>query len=477
MLRETFRKTISSFGMDQLIRQKKLIIAAFSGGADSSAMLRLLAEYAAENKIPLVCAHVNHKIRGEEADADEQFARNVAASLKLPIYVAQKDVPAYAEKNGCGLEEAAREVRYSFFDELSCQLTGGLNAVVATAHNADDNLETVLFRLMRGSGLKGLCGIAPVRDGRFIRPLIACTGKEIRDYCRENEIPYVVDSTNANTEYTRNYIRHEIIPRLETVFERPQRTVLRTAELLREDDDVLEAEATEIFSKNMRSFRRDELLHTPPALSARILRKMYVYARGDTENALEYVHIKSMLRLAASDKSAGSVSLPGFVDFCVSRDSVYFKTNALSKSARNGDATDGYFRFEMDKNGSAFENSRYKIEVSPQEHTAGTEEYENIYKLSIHQKMCFDKIIGALYIKYRNKGDTYRYGGMTRKVKKLMIDRKLTIDEKNLLPLLCDDAGILWTPYYPVRDDARASEKEAKTLHIYFYEKSRDSSL
>lgn len=466
MLRETFRKTIASCGMDRLMVQSGVVIAAFSGGADSSVMLRLLADYTGEKGIRLVCAHVNHMIRGAEADSDERFARETAESLGIPIYVRCADVPAYAKKMGCGLEEAARTVRYAFFDELSAELTGEKNAVIATAHNADDNMETVLFNLMRGSGLKGLGGIDPIRDGRFIRPLIGCTGEEIRNYCHENGISYVVDSTNADTEYTRNYIRHKIVPVMEAAFDAPQRSVLRMTELLREDSDFLEREATAHCPGNTAEYEREELVRLHPALSARILMRMYANARGTGELSLEYVHIKNMLRLASSDKCEGSFSLPGMVDFRVTRNRVYF-----CSTDRGEPGTDENFRFALSENGGIFENERYKIIVSQEEHTVCTEEYENIYKLSIHQKMCFDKIVGALYIKYRNNGDTYRYGGMTRKVKKLMVDKKLTADEKRLLPLLCDDRGIVWMPYYPVRDSVSVHKKEEKILHLYFFDK------
>lgn len=464
MLRETFRKTIVSYGMDRLMAQSDVVIAAFSGGADSSVMLCLLAEYAAEKGIRLVCAHVNHMIRGSEADSDEQFARETAESLGIPIYVRRENVPALAKKMGCGLEEAARKVRYDFFDELSepyCY------AVVATAHNADDNMETVLFNLMRGSGIKGLGGIAPVRDGKFIRPLIGCTGEEIRRYCRENGISYVVDSTNSDTDYTRNYIRHRIVPAMETVFDVPQRSFLRMTELVREDSEFIEKEAEARCPEHTTVYQREELVSLHPALSSRILMRMYGYARGTGEQPLEYVHIKNMLRLASSDKCEGSLSLPGPVDFCVTRNRVYF-----SLSGKDEPDTAENFRYDFIENGGIFENKRYILMVSRDEHNARTEEYENIYKLSIHQKMCFDKIIGALYIKYRNNGDTYQYGGMTRKVKKLMVDKKLTADEKSLLPLLCDDSGIVWMPYYPVRDSVSVHNKGENILHLYFIDKS-----
>ena len=137
MLRKAFRDTVVSYGMDRLMEKSGVVIAAFSGGADSSVLLKLLGEYTTEKGIRLISAHVNHMIRGEEADADEQLARKTAENMGIPIHVKKTDVPTYAREIGCGLEEAARIIRYSFFEELAAQYG---NAVIATAHNADDNL-------------------------------------------------------------------------------------------------------------------------------------------------------------------------------------------------------------------------------------------------------------------------------------------------------------------------------------------------
>ncbi len=464
MLRKCFLETVRLNGMDRLMEQSGVVIAAFSGGADSSALLHLLSDYSAERGLCVVAAHVNHMIRGEEADEDERFVRETAERLRFPIHVKRVDVPSLAKEQSIGIEEAARKVRYAFFEELSEQYGG---APVATAHNSDDNLETVLHHLVRGSGLKGLCGIAPVRDGKYIRPLIACSAKEIREFCGTKGIPYRIDSTNADTGYTRNYIRHRVVPALGGISDSPKEAVSRLTELLRRDSDYLEAEALRICPRGTADFPREELNRLHPALSARILRNMHEAFSAESAGSAEYVHVRAMLDLASSEKKEGSVTLPGGVVFRVTRRAVFFASSVQEKKGSEGEA----FRFPMNETGSIFENERYKITVSPNEHKVCTQEYENIYKLSIHKILCSDKIIGSLYIKYRNQGDTYRYGGMTRKVKKLMIDQKLTAEEKRLLPLLCDDGGIVWMPRCPLRDGVEGNECEGQRIHVYFFEK------
>ncbi len=467
MLRKIFLETVRSHGMDGIMEEKGAVIAAYSGGADSSALLYLLAEYAAGRGIRVVAAHVNHGIRGEESDGDEVFARETAEKLGIPIRVLRADVPALAKERGIGVEEAAREVRYAFFEELSAEYGG---APVATAHNSGDQLETVLHHLVRGTGLKGLCGIDPVREGKFIRPLLACSAKDIREFCRVEGIAYRVDSTNAQTEYTRNFIRHRVVPELEALCGSPEEAVFRMTELLRRDSDYLESEALRLCPKGAAEFDRASLNGLHSAISARILRNLYGDFAGSGDSP-EAVHVKAMLELSASEKREGRVSLPRGIVFRVTRGTVFFASSDMEK---NGDAGED-FRFPMSPSGSVFENERYKIVVSPKEHTDCTQEYENIYKLSIHKMLCSDKIIGALYIKYRNQGDTYRYGGLTRRVKKLMIDRKLTADEKRLLPLLCDDDGILWMPGCPLREGTDVAEGEF--LHLYFFEKRRKKEI
>ena len=209
-----FYDSLTRFGLAEAMRRTGCVIAAYSGGADSTCLLYHLAHWCAENNVRLLAAHVNHGIRGDDADRDEAFCRETCETLGIPLAVRRENVPELARQTGRGLEETAREVRYTFFDELSAQHGG---ALIATAHNADDQLETVLFHLLRGSGLRGLCGIDPLRDGRFLRPLIADSGADIRRWCADNRIPYVTDATNADTDYTRNFIRHRLLPPMEEI--------------------------------------------------------------------------------------------------------------------------------------------------------------------------------------------------------------------------------------------------------------------
>ncbi len=455
MLRDTFLNTLAAWGMDTLLAERGTVIVGFSGGADSSVLVHLLAEYTSERGIRMILAHVNHGIRGAEADADEQFAIDRARELGLTIRVTRADVPAIAHEKGVGLEEAARDVRYAFFETLAEEY----NAVTATAHNGDDNLETILFRMMRGTGLRGLSGIDPVREDRFIRPLIALSSNEIRAFAEAEGIPYRMDSTNHDTAYTRNYIRHEILPKLKAVSDAPHKAAYRMAALLRSDEDFIMGEAERACPHGRTSIKRERLTSLHPAVASRVLRNMAASFGGAVPTEAQ---TDAMLALAASEKSEGSIRLTQSAAFHVTRHEAEIRT-----PPEPGGEPELYL--PMDIKGSEFENERYRILVSPKEHDISTEEYENIYKLSIHKILCSDKIIGSLYMKYRNQGDTYTVGGMTKKIGRMMIDRKLTADEKRLLPLLCDDDGILWMPFGGLRDGMAGAEGEKNTVHLYFF--------
>lgn len=200
---ELVKKTIKKYSM---INKGERIIVALSGGKDSMALLDILKKLENELEISVSCAHFNHCIRGEESDRDEAFVRKYCEKNNIELFCRRGDVLKFAKEKHLGTELAARELRYEFLSSLGCDK-------IATAHTAGDNAETMLFNLARGTSLKGMCGIPPVRD-KFIRPIICLKSTETEEYCKRNSIPFVTDSTNSSDEYTRNFIRHNIIPEL-----------------------------------------------------------------------------------------------------------------------------------------------------------------------------------------------------------------------------------------------------------------------
>lgn len=230
-VREKVLTAINQYGM---LTDCKSVTVAVSGGADSVALLHSLKMLEKELDIGLSACHVNHNLRGEESDGDEAYVKSLCSELDIPLRVFSVDVTGSTAKHQ-STEERARELRYEAFAKMSDEL----GSRVATAHNACDNTETVLLNLLRGTGLKGLCGIPPVRD-YLIRPLLLCTRDEIEGYCGENGLKYVTDSTNASTAYTRNKIRLELMPRLLEINPSLHEGVGRMTFTLGEDSRFLE---------------------------------------------------------------------------------------------------------------------------------------------------------------------------------------------------------------------------------------------
>lgn len=194
---------------NKLLNPDGKVIVALSGGADSVALLHILLSLHYE----CAAAHCNFHLRGEESERDEQFVRNLCGEWRVPLHVRQFDTEAYARTNRLSIEMAARDLRYAWFRELAAQEQA---QAVAVAHHADDQAETMLMNLVRGAGLRGMCGI-PTRNGIVVRPLLRCTRQGIEDYLRTKQIPFVTDSTNAQTDYKRNKFRHIILPALEQI--------------------------------------------------------------------------------------------------------------------------------------------------------------------------------------------------------------------------------------------------------------------
>lgn len=270
VIREKILTAISRYDM---LSGCKSVTVALSGGADSVALLHSMKMLQQELKVELSACHVNHNLRGEESDGDEAYVRKLCSELEVPVRVFSVDVSGSVVKHQ-SLEERARELRYEAFAKMSDEL----GSKVATAHNACDNTETVLLNLLRGTGLKGLCGIPPVRD-YLIRPLILCTRDEIEGYCKENGLSYVTDSTNASTAYTRNRIRIELMPKLLEINPSLHEGVGRMTFALNEDsrflEDMAKAALTEartgegIYSREKLDGLPDPILHRVISLMLR----------------------------------------------------------------------------------------------------------------------------------------------------------------------------------------------------------------
>ena len=248
---------------------------AVSGGRDSMSLLNYLNDQKNSLMINVVAIHVEHGIRGKESAEDQAFVLEFCEKHDIPVCSTQVDVPAYAKERLIGLEQAARELRYNYFDEL---LKKGVVDKIATAHQLDDQCETVLMRIFRGTGVKGLEGIPSARSGRYIRPMLSLTRAEINEYAEANAVPHVEDSTNYNLEYTRNFIRHEVFPVVEKMFPQYRKSIQRLTGAAKEAISFMDSVAVpyEVDDKSRIVFSIDALNSAHPALVRHSIRKAMI---------------------------------------------------------------------------------------------------------------------------------------------------------------------------------------------------------
>ena len=286
------------------------VLCAVSGGADSMCLLAWLSDLAGQYGFSVAAAHFNHGLRGESAARDEAFVKDWCEKAGIPFYAGRGDTAAAAAEHGWSVEEAGRALRYAFLEQTAAEIHA---LRVATAHNRGDNAETVLLNLIRGTGLTGLTGIAPVR-GMFIRPLLETSREEITRYLEERRIPHVEDESNQELIYTRNRIRREVLPVLRELNPRIEETLCKTAALLRQEDDYL-SEATRRVCARVRceggraALRRETLTALPPALQGRVVRYM-LDALDVPKKDITARHIRAALDLARSSGPTAQISLP-----------------------------------------------------------------------------------------------------------------------------------------------------------------------
>ncbi len=373
------------------------VIAAVSGGADSVAMLFALYLLRDELGIVLEAAHFNHHLRGAESDRDEAFVTDFCGRYDIPLHLdSGRIVPGKK-----GLEAAARDARYAFLRRLPGK--------IATAHTADDNAETVLMRLIRGTGLKGLGAIAPV-SGNVIRPMLTVTRDDVEAFLEEYALPHVEDSSNETDDFLRNRIRHSILPLMRAENPRIGENLSAMALLLREDESCLQSMLPE------QTPDVSQLKAMEPALRRRALER-FLKAQGVREP--EQIHILQAEQLLYHWSPSAAMQFPGGVTI--------------------GRQYDRLVRLEC-----APELPGTLLSV-PGETCIGGKRFVSEYTTDLEERP--DSVlvcpVGALTVRSRRSGDTMRLPGGTRSLKKMYIDRKIPASQRAAVPVLADDRGVL----------------------------------
>ena len=450
--------------------EREPVLVALSGGSDSSALLHLLCVLKQKRDFPLYAAHVNHNIRteafGNEAARDEAFCASLCSSLGVELFVHRADVPQIAQTEGKSIETAARDVRYDFFAKIMEQK--GIR-ILATAHNADDNLETQIFNLCRGCGIEGISGIPTVRPldrkGQCVavRPLLSATKQEIFELCRQNHIEYVSDSTNFEDDCTRNKLRLNLIPMLREIFPSPEKSGARLSDAAREDNDFITSEAKR-FLEGCESINTCQLSTLHPAVAKRVIKLRF----DETFAAsLEKVHVDEVLKFAASGKN-GCISLPSLTKAVFTDGVLTFEPDKTEK-----DAAESY-EFPLSEGFNIINGTLFAVCITK----CGCNQPIIDVNYSLYASADLKGEHNELYARNRRAGDAILDGGVHKKLKKLMCDKKVPLSDRDTLPLIISREEIIYTPLCAISDIARAKKAEREfNISIYKLKQKIQSNL
>lgn len=408
---------------------------AVSGGADSVALLLILFDLSKNLNLNLTVRHFEHGIRGEESLEDSRFVESLCKRLEIPFYMGSADIPEFAKKNGLSIEEAARIKRYEF-------LTSGDEDVIATAHNLNDNAETFIFNLIRGTKITGLCGIEPesvINGKKIVRPLLSVTREEIEEYLKERGQEYRMDSTNSDVDYSRNKLRLIVFPALKEINSKTFEHIYSTTEYLTKLKELTDAITDEIIRNNP----EDSILNINlikeinPFLQKEVIHK---WLKLNTNNAKDIgqKHIDSVHGLMASGVGK-SIDLPGAV---VKRD---YEELRLSKDEE-----------------TSVKKIKYTFNIYPKKND--TQILRELYT----KQFDYDKILCGFSLRTPERGDYFTINkNLDRKpFNRFCIDEKIPKAHRDKIPLLVDGNHIIWAIGYRISEAYKITEDTKTVLEV-----------
>lgn len=443
-----------------MVEEGQKIVVGVSGGADSMALLSILSELAAYFHFSLTVVHVNHGIRGKAADADQSYVENFCKNQSIPCYSFHVDLKRFAQKEGMSQEEAGRYYRYQCFEKVRKEVEA---QKIAVAHQQEDASETILFNLFRGTGIKGLTGIPPVRDA-IIRPLLCVSRADIEEYLQEKGIVWRVDETNLTDAYTRNKIRHHIIPYVEEHINLAAgQHIQETAELLRDISNYLDRQAEKAFDdcvtvgKNpVCAIHSESFQSLDVVIQREVLRRAIGVAAGQLKD-VDKEHVEMMRRLF--EKHVGRrYHLPYQLQAVRTYEGIAIKKELPGEEKlAEGPCIDicvpGIYHlpetgFDMEFSvESAFKNEEIPI---------------NRYT----KWFDYDKIKNGLSVRTRENGDYITLDGQGHRklLKRWMIDEKIPREERDRMLLLADGNHILWIMGHRISDNYKVSGTTKRVL-------------
>lgn len=428
MLLENVKKYIVD---EKLILPGDNIVVGFSGGADSTALVHILFCLREKLGFTLTAAHLHHGIRGTEAERDLEFTRDFCEKLDIEFKYRRCDIPKIAAERKISEETAGREERYRFFEEIASD-----NGKIATAHNKNDSAETVIHHMIRGSGLNGLCGIAAKRDN-IIRPLINTERCEIERYCEENNLAYVTDSTNAETEYTRNKIRHRVITEMKEINPRVISSVCRMAALAAEADDYLEKEAEKAYKKYVTHKNGQAVCLIDKTMHKAVEKRVFIKMAQSVGAELDFEKAEWLSRFAENGETGKSIDITGGIA------EISYNNIIIGKKQ-------GKCEFDV-----LYEN---KCVYIPECGLTAVPEPGGIVLPKNAE----------IHIRSRRDGDKIKTNGMTKKIKDIFISKKIPKSERNRIPVVTVNGEVVYIYGTASGDILKRYNKNAEMVVLKF---------
>ncbi|HEY6874408.1 MAG TPA: tRNA lysidine(34) synthetase TilS [Geobacteraceae bacterium] len=452
LVRNTVLKTIRAHS---LFDSGDTVVVAVSGGADSVALLDILVSLE-QFRLSLVVAHLNHTLRGDESDDDETFVRLLAARYGLPCEIGRADVRSASRREKLSLEEAGRVARYAFLREVAARYRAN---AIAVAHHADDQAETVMMRLLRGAGTAGLAGMAPKSGERLVRPLLGVTRAEIEAYLLSRGMSYRNDSSNTDTSFLRNRVRHELLPYLATYNPSVRGRLVAMADVLAADEELLEEVTAAAFSRHgrgetgMATLCATGLRAELAGVRLRLYRRAILLAKGSLAR-IGSRHLHDIDRLVVSPRPHATLVLPGGIRVARSYDTVTFRASpGTAGEALPEVVLEGPGAYPLPGGGTLL------VEEA---------EFPGMRGGDTPAVACFDADAAPFpwVVRAFCAGDRIIPLGMSghKKVKDIFIDEKVPLQTRRRLPLLLSRGNIIWVCTLRVSAQTRITERTGRIM-------------
>jgi len=467
-LLRTVEQTIITYGM---LKSKDSVVVGVSGGPDSVALVHVLLTLAPRFSLRIGVAHLNHCLRQNDSDKEAEFVASLASKFNLPFYLKKEDVRKYQQENKLSLEEAARRVRYTFYDMVAQK--NRFNKI-ALGHHCDDNTELVLMNLIRGSGPLGISGIPPVRDGKIIRPLIKVTKSEIVDFLYEKGLKYVSDKSNREMNCLRNRIRHHLIPVLKTTYNPKIVEILnRLASISSSEAEWIEDVIDSIFQKALIDVQDNSVAISVPILvgmhiatQRRVIRKAVAKVKGNLRS-ITFAHIESVLSHLKSPRVNKSFDLPDRIRIRLVGEVLLFskeKRALRDLHLRSNIEQAITFEYDIKKPGTIFLK---EIGARMAFSEIGIENTPDFSQTGLRTGFFdMDAIRYPLVLRNFRPGDRFTPLGMsgTQKVKKYFINNKIPKTERSRCPILLCQGRIIWVVGHRIDESAKVKPSTRNVL-------------